>query len=458
MRSLILLFTIILSTSISANTRVENHHKSVKEFRNLNFFYKGRGMVISPDLINLYEVLRKRNVGVSQKGILNQRWGINLEDNKIVGIFNEPYKKMNIGVLGCVACHSGRAAGELIIGLGNKNIDVGQIGIDTYRAQKVWGIIPRKNPNFKTMHERSVVFTKKLKNPKIHNLTQGLVPTSLVKSWFYDVQGVPFPKNFGRGQVKVPQLWGYGEKRKTGSFWDGVAKGDLPGWAIAVELYAGQTAKNVHEYIEKVEHAEDLLDNILPPKYPFKINTKLATKGKKLFTKNCMGCHGSYERDSQNNPMIKSPKFIPHRIVKTDPERLSFADEDFYKLIDTSPLNDIIQYIKRDEKGYIAPRLWGVWSRFPYLHNASVPTVYELLSPQSERSNMFSLKFSGELERFDKEKMGLTKVDIKKRQRNKRYIYNTDRIGHKNIGHEYKFYKTLTHQNRLELIEYLKTL
>ena len=106
--------------------------------------------------------------------------------------------------------------------------------------------------NFKTFQEKkrpSAMFDD------MNNLTQGLVPTSQVKSWFYEIMKKPFPKDMGRGQVKVPHLWGYGEKRKTGSFWDGFANGVLPGWAVAVELRGGQSVENVREYLDKVHKA-----------------------------------------------------------------------------------------------------------------------------------------------------------------------------------------------------------
>ena len=147
----------------------------------------------------------------------------------------------------------------------------------------VWGALPRSNSAFKEVHQRSLAFTKGLSEKSMANETQGLVPTDLIRSWFYKVQIIPLPANFPRGQVKVPYLWGYGEKRKSGSFWDGEGNGELGGQGIAVELYAGQTPENVLEYFELVHRAEDYLGEFLPPKYPFKIDKLKAEKGQKLF-------------------------------------------------------------------------------------------------------------------------------------------------------------------------------
>lgn len=461
---------LLASSFVYANPRIDRDISAQKQLADLNFFYKGRGMVISPDMVKIYEALRKRGIGVGETGILNKRWGLNLKDNEIKGFYNIPYKNMSMGVLGCVACHSGKAAGEYIIGLGNKNIDVGQIGKDAYLAELVWGTTPRPNkPEFREIHKRALKFTTILKNDNINNLTQGLVPTSQIKSWFYEVTKTPMPKDFGRGQVKVPHLWGYGEKRKSGSFWDGFADGVLPGWAIAVELRGGQSAQNAREYLDKIHHAEDVLGDLLPPKYPFKVNKQSATRGKNLFNQTCFKCHGTHERDTAGLPIYKETKFIPWKIVKTDTERLDFVTDEFLALVDKGPLNDIMKYKERkDRRGYVAPRLWGIWSRFPYLHNGSVPTLMDLLSPANSRPEVFDLHLAGEKHRFDEKNFGLKikrdtnskdyKKMLRKAKRGKRHIYYTQRVGHSNQGHEFGFYNKLSEQDKKDLIEYLKTL
>jgi hypothetical protein len=114
------------------DVRTERHLEAVNAFKNLEFFYKGRGMAISPDLIKLYDTMSRRGVGVQNLGPIYQRWGLIFEKNQAKGIFSVPYEGMQVGVLGCIACHSGKAAGEYVVGLGNKNIDVGQIGKDAY--------------------------------------------------------------------------------------------------------------------------------------------------------------------------------------------------------------------------------------------------------------------------------------------------------------------------------------
>lgn len=453
----LILALLVSSPLFAQDIRMDRHLEATEAFKTLNFFYKGRGMAISPDLIKLYDFMSKRGTGVQDLGPIYQRWGLIFQNNQAKGIYSVPYEGMKVGVLGCVACHSGKAAGEYIIGLGNKNIDVGQIGSDAYLGMKVWGAAPRSNPKFKEVHERALKFTKGLSGKSITNLTQGLVPTSLIRSWFYEVQSLPFPANFPRGQVKVPHLWGYGEKRKSGSFWDGEGNGELGGWGIAVELYAGQIPENVREYYSKVHKAEDYLGEFLPPKYPFKIDREKAAKGQVVYQASCQGCHGKHERDAFDHPIYDQPKHIPWTVVQTDRDRLNALTEELYQLIERNPLNDVIQSVRKKNPGYVAPKLWGVWSRFPYLHNASVPTVYDLLIEPEQRPKKFSLKNAGERERFDETKLGLTAIDSQKEIFTRR-VYDTSRDGHSNQGHYFDSFKKLTHENRVELIEYLKTL
>ncbi len=458
MKIIILFFSLVGFNALAQSTRVQTHENAAAAFQKLNFFYKGRGMAISPDMIKLYDFMSNRGIGMGENGTIYQRWGLLFKENKAVGIFNEPYEGMEVGVLGCIACHSGKAAGEYIIGLGNKNIDVGQIGKDASLGMKVWGALPHKNPKFKELHARSMKFTKGLATKEFSNLTQGLVPTSLIRSWFYEQQGKTLPPNFPRGQVKVPHMWGYGEKRKTGSFWDGEGNGELGGWGIAVELYAGQTVQNVNEYFEKVHTAENYLGDLLPPKYPFKIDRMKAKRGQVVFEQTCMGCHGEHKRDENDDPIFNSPKHIPWRIVQTDKDRLNALTEELYQLIEINPLNNVIQAVRKPEVGYVAPKLWGVWSRFPYLHNASVPTIYDLLLEPSLRPKSFSLKNAGERERFDETKLGLTSEKISILEKNSRRTYDIKRPGQSNEGHYFDKFKTLTEAERYSLIEYLKTL
>lgn len=457
-------FFFSLPAHTSVSDRLLKDEAAKAELMKLNFFHKGLGMHISPSLIELVE----KAEGLSRRtgrdfGPMKNRYGIYQQpDGKAIGLFNIEWEGLQVGVLGCVACHSSKVAGRFVIGIGNKNIDVGQIGADAFIGQSAWRAVrpDRVKPeHYKLVEDSAISFTKELADKKRRNLTQGLVPTSVIRKWFYRMAGEPYPEDMPRGAVKVPHLFGYAEKRKVGQFSDGGGNGLLPGWGIAVELAAGQTPENVRDYVHKIEHVENLLGDLLPPEYPFSIDRARADRGKKTFVKNCSGCHGTYEKDDAGLPIYKEPKIIPWSVVKTDHERLDQLDDRFLGLIERSPLSDIIQQTSTKES-YIAPRLHAVWARFPYLHNASVPTLYDLLSKAEKRPKYFELKDAGEEERFDPVHLGLQVRGAHEVRRApilaNRSVYDTTQVGQTNVGHE--FHTDLSEDEKFDLIEYLKTL
>ena len=105
--------------------------------------------------------------------------------------------------------------------------------------------------------------------------------------------------------------------------------------------------------------------------------------------------------------------------------------------------------------------LAGVWATAPYLHNGSVPTLYHLLLPGDERPKKFPL---GHREydpvhvgyRFDATDAPQTfdvdrpTIDATGKE------YPEVPNGNSNRGHE--FGTQLTDEERLDLIEYMKTL
>lgn len=193
--------------------------------------------------------------------------------------------------------------------------------------------------------------------------------------------------------------------------------------------------------------------------HPYPIDRDLATRGKALFEAKCMGCHGSHERDADGMPIYLPPRVIPLRVVRTDPERLQKLDAPFLDLIKRSPLSDVIQQTDHQES-YAAPRLHGIWARFPCLHNASVPTIHDLLLPAKERTAFFSLSDAGEEPRFDPIRLGLNVQGVyavsSKPLRHDRSIYDTTLSGQTNVGHE--FHTDMSEEERRGLIGYLKSL
>jgi hypothetical protein len=103
---------------------------------------------------------------------------------------------------------------------------------------------------------------------------------------------------------------------------------------------------------------------------------------------------------------------------------------------------------------YKARPLNGIWATAPYLHNGSVPTLYDLLLPQKQRPKSFGY-YDGLM---DTQKGGLRDAS----QNPKAFIFRTYDAqgyvipGNWNGGHEYG--TTLSRAQKRDLVEYLKGL
>ena len=93
--------------------------------------------------------------------------------------------------------------------------------------------------------------------------------------------------------------------------------------------------------------------------------------------------------------------------------------------------------------------LKGIWATAPYLHNGSVPNLWELLKPAKERRTTFMVGSRV----FDPKNVG---YDADQSPfKNGRFVAEPAN-GNGNGGHEYG--TTLTDEQRWAIIEYLKTL
>jgi hypothetical protein len=100
---------------------------------------------------------------------------------------------------------------------------------------------------------------------------------------------------------------------------------------------------------------------------------------------------------------------------------------------------------------YEARVLEGIWAAAPYLHNGSVPTLYDLLLPADQRPKAFKIGPA-----YDKTKVGLaaeqTKFD---------YTLNTTDCSNRNSGDSrcgHEFGTQLPPEEKKALLEYLKKL
>jgi hypothetical protein len=99
-----------------------------------------------------------------------------------------------------------------------------------------------------------------------------------------------------------------------------------------------------------------------------------------------------------------------------------------------------------DLLSYKARPLNGIWASAPYLHNGSVPTLYDLLRPATARPKQFSVgRWT-----YDPKRVGYVSDGPLP------WVHDTTLTGNHNSGHEYG--TALPEDDRLALLEYLKTL
>jgi mono/diheme cytochrome c family protein len=198
-----------------------------------------------------------------------------------------------------------------------------------------------------------------------------------------------------------------------------------------------------------------------PPKYPFPIDRTLAATGEKLFKQNCSRCHGTYgEHWTYPN------KVIPLEEIGTDPKRYEGITPQWARYYDQTWFAQAELGGKGSARptkptaGYQAPPLDGLWATAPYFHNGSAPTVYHVLNSKA-RPKRFTRSYRTGAEDYDPARLGwkyreVGPADPALPARERRKVYDTTQPGRGNGGHT--FGDDLTDDERLAVIEYLKTL
>jgi hypothetical protein len=261
--------------------------------------------------------------------------------------------------------------------------------------------------------------------------------------------------------------------------------------------------------------SESLLRRLAPPKWPEeilgKIDLEKAAKGAQLHAELCAGCHSTWPH-RWSEPRLEGKRFIENAIVMADvigTDSMVFRSPQFdflpmarpgpmgpylappntgavlmspavmFREIQQALFNKAVAKLDLNAEkrltahgyspffpdptdpipvvgGYKANPHEGMWASPPYLHNGSVPSLYELLLPAAERSKKFYVG-----REFDPVKVG---VDTS--GNSGKFLYDTLQVGNSNTGHSFEngprgngvIGRLLTDDDRWALIEYMKTL
>jgi hypothetical protein len=235
-------------------------------------------------------------------------------------------------------------------------------------------------------------------------------------------------------------------------------------------------------------------EEILPP-----IDRKLAARGEALYQAHCLSCHALIDRDDPRRSVVammtgidvvgtddttarniveaRAPTGVLEGAISPRGEKygaeasaLSLVADLATRSVAAKPVSALKaladakrhglnetpkqgNYTRNSDKNpsaellaYKARPLNGTWASSPYLHNGSVPTLYDLLLPPAERPQTFSV---GRWE-YDPRKVGYVSDGQAP------FVLDTRAVGNSNRGHEYGV--TLPDADRWALVEYLKTL
>jgi cytochrome c2 len=254
----------------------------------------------------------------------------------------------------------------------------------------------------------------------------------------------------------------------TNFLWNEIGRGaDLP----ALEAWLVEEAQAVDELTVAVFASQ-------PPRWTDffpadSIDLDAAKRGEVLFEATCSGCHGSYEKGWDDASLPLDEQLATVQVyydatigpvdVGTDPGRADGIAHLGPRLNELRLSNEM-QTVVETQSGYVPPPLDGIFARYPYLHNNSVPTLCDLLLPADQRVSTFVQGPSEEAEDYDADCVGYPVGEaIPTRWERDGAEVVAEGPGLSNAGHD-SFLRNadgsaaFTDDERADLIAFLKTL
>lgn len=218
------------------------------------------------------------------------------------------------------------------------------------------------------------------------------------------------------------------------------------------------------------EAMNPFIDDLPPSPYPFSVDLDLAAKGKPLFEQQCAAaCHYSQNKKVYNvgtdmNRAIQISPTARLGLLELTREACELYVEaggsDWCLPKRGSRAADDEAYFitpRGDEAGYKSDVLHGIWAQAPYLHNGSVPTLWQLLRP-AERPAKFirgNIKYDEQMVGFVWDKAPA--LDEYGAGDSVHFAeHDTTLRGNSNAGHTYG--SEWTDDQVRAVIEYMKTL
>jgi mono/diheme cytochrome c family protein len=248
------------------------------------------------------------------------------------------------------------------------------------------------------------------------------------------------------GPTDMPSIWNLQKYKAEQGMFMNLAGDSHDAYSVIMDSALGVLGAAPHDkqaFLGQVKWLHEYLLKEPAPKYPFALDKVKAAQGKTVFDQHCASCHASARTGTR---MLLAE-------IGTDSGRL-----DSWNKSAAIAANKAVRDMGLERKGlveetltgYLIPFLDGIWLRAPYLHNGSVPTLRDLLTPAAERPSVFYRGYDV----YDQVNAGfIVQGEDAQRVGSKQ---DASRKGNSNRGHEYG--TTLPATDKEALIEYLKML
>ncbi|MEE4277884.1 MAG: di-heme-cytochrome C peroxidase [Halieaceae bacterium] len=263
-----------------------------------------------------------------------------------------------------------------------------------------------------------------------------------------DGQAIPDNRRSPEAPVSYPFLWGTSQADYVQ--WNGVSFAQLPLGNLArdvvevlgvygkVDLDCEGGFRSSLLFRNSIELA-DMVQTLKAPQWPNDVfppvDLKLASEGEALYRDHCVECHEVIPRDDWNrryrsglwptniigtdalytrnavqwvdSGCLAGESIMPGGAEKLEAHDMSYSivshvalkvmgeepGEAIFPVLGLKGVMENLQLngleLRKPEDYYKARPLNGIWATAPYLHNGSVPTLYDLLLPPDERPRQF---------------------------------------------------------------------
>ncbi len=346
-------------------------------------------------------------------------------------------------VMNCLACHSGKVAGQPVFGSPNSNFALETL-VEEVRQRKL-----QMGRTLAHLDKGGLTMPLGTTRGTTNSVMFGVALGSLRDKDLEMRRDFTVPRLL-HNDADAPAFWNVRRKRLLYAEGFAVKSHRLLVQFVMLPRNSGATLRGWEEEFRDILA---WIESLEPPHYPWEIDRRLASNGQAIFERSCAKCHGTYGAEGRY-----PNKIVALDEVQTDPVRLqSITIGRRQDMRDSWFGNYGKEEYVVDPQGYVAPPLNGIWASAPYLHNGSVPTLWHLLHP-SERPAVWRRTEDG----YDQQKVGLEVTaferlpETAKSKAEQREYFNTEQSGKSAGGHV--FPDELTEDEKRAVLEYLKTL